>query len=96
LPQLGQVRWRSVFMVLTAIQSQSGPKATRCSHRGVRNRAENHGWGLVIVLRATNGPVFGLGLALRKQNLAWTGHLVGPQSLVNKNMDSPEAQPYPL
>src|SRR5260370_3851883 len=35
-------------------------------------------------------------LALEEQNLAWTGHIAGRQSLANKNMDSPEAQPYPL
>ena len=45
---------------------------------------------------ALNDPVFGLGFALEQQNLAWTGHLAGRQSLANKNMDSPEAQPYPL
>ena len=28
--------------------------------------------------------------------MAWTGHIAGRQSLANKNMDSPEAQPYPL
>ena len=59
-------------------------------------RAENHGWGLVIVQRATNDPVFGLGFALEEQNLAWADHFAGRQSLANKNMDSPEAQPYPL
>jgi hypothetical protein len=31
LPQLGQVRWGSVFMVLTAVQPQPEPKATRRS-----------------------------------------------------------------
>jgi len=31
LPQLGQVRWGSVFMVLTAVQPQPEPKATRHS-----------------------------------------------------------------
>ena len=50
----------------------------------------------VIVQQATNDPVFGLGFAVDEQNLAWTGHLAGRQSLANKNMDSPEAQPYPL
>ena len=28
-----------------------------------------------------------------EQNLAWTDHFAGRQSLANKNMDSPEAQP---
>ena len=28
LPQLGQVRWGSVFMALTALQPQPGPKTT--------------------------------------------------------------------
>ena len=34
--------------------------------------------------------------ALRReeQNLAWTDHFAGRQSLANKNMDSPEAQLY--
>jgi hypothetical protein len=35
--------------------------------------------GCVVVQRATNDPVFGLGFALEEQNLAWTGHLVGRQ-----------------
>ena len=50
----------------------------------------------VIVQQATNDPVFELGFAVEEQNLAWTGHLAGRQSLANKKMDSPEAQPYPL
>ena len=48
----------------------------------------------VIVQQATNDPVFGLGFAVEEQNLAWTGHLAGRQSLKDNNMDSPEAQPY--
>jgi len=84
-------------MVLTAIQSQSEPKATQRSHRGVRPIALRiTAGGCVVVLRATNDLVFGFGFALEERNLAWTGHLAGPQSLANKNMDSPEAQPYPL
>jgi hypothetical protein len=57
-------------------------------------RREITAGGCVIVQRAT--PVFGLGFALEEQNLAWIGHLAGRQSLANKNMDSPEAQPYSL
>ena len=38
----------------------------------------------------------GCGFALEEQNLAWTGHLPGRQSLANKNIDSAESQPYPL
>jgi len=41
---------------------------------------------------ASSGCVF----ALEEQNLAWTGHLVARQSLANKNIDSPDSQPYPL
>jgi hypothetical protein len=52
--------------------------------------------GSIIVHRARHDPVSGRGFALEVQNLAWTGHLAGRQSLANKNMDSPEAQPYPL
>jgi hypothetical protein len=36
----------------------------------------------------------GSALRCEGQNLAWTDHLAGRQSLTNKNMDSPEAQPY--
>jgi hypothetical protein len=50
--------------------------------------------GCVIVQRVTNDPVFGLGIAMVEQNLAWTGHFAGLQSLAYTNMDSPEAQPY--
>ena len=28
--------------------------------------------------------------------MAWTGHLAARQSFANKNIDSPESQPYPL
>jgi len=38
LPQLGQVRWGSVLMALTAFQPQSESKANTALHRGVRNR----------------------------------------------------------
>ena len=38
----------------------------------------------------------GSALRCEEQNLAWTDHFAGRQSLANKNMDSPEAQPYPL
>jgi ribose transport system substrate-binding protein len=34
------------------------------------------------------------GFALEVQNLTWTGHLAGHQSLANKRMDRPKAQPY--
>ena len=52
--------------------------------------------GCAIVLWATNDPIFGLGFALREPHLAWTGQRAGRQSLTEKNMDSPEAQPYSL
>jgi len=38
LPQLGQVRWDSLFMLLIALQPQPEPKATPRPHRVVRIR----------------------------------------------------------
>ena len=38
LPQLGQVRWDSIFMDLTALQSESGPKTTPRSTPVVGNQ----------------------------------------------------------
>ncbi len=59
-------------------------------------RAENRGWEVRPSSSGLNDPVFGLGFVLEQQNFAWTGHLASRQSLANKNMDSPETQPYPL
>ena len=47
-----------------------------------------------VAERSVRGPPReGTSLATLSKN---TSHLVGRQSLANKNMDSPEAQPYPL
>ena len=59
-------------------------------------RAENRGREVRPSSSGVNDPVFGLGFVLEQQNFAWTGHLAGRQGLANKNMDSPEAQPYLL
>jgi hypothetical protein len=78
---------RSAWLIARPLRSSSGLGPARVT-----------AGGCVIVQRATNDPVFGLGFALKEQNFAWTGHLAGRQSLTNKNMDSPvdspEAQPY--
>jgi hypothetical protein len=50
LPQLGQVRWGSVLMALTALQAHSEPKATPCASTEWCKSGQHGPWRTVVPL----------------------------------------------
>ena len=91
-------------------QGSGRPKAIGKRHTATRGGAQlgrvgsyviSLGTGLLADVGTPDGRVdhlgaSGFGFALEEQNLAWTGHLATRQSFANKNIDTPESQPYPL
>src|SRR5260221_6095791 len=67
LPQLGQVRWGSVLMTLTALQPQPGPKATPRSAQWCQ--IGKHGpWQTVVPVPQANASSFRVALQITFRN----------------------------